>query len=101
MTDAREAKAVSQACIFEKPHKLWSGYGRAEKVALHLVAAVLFEKGELSFGLNSFSYNTDSQVVRHGYNRQSYSGVVFIFGDIFDKRAVNFQSVQRQPPELT
>ena len=61
----------TQVWIVEKLYKLWSRHGRAEKVALHVVAAVLFEEGELSLCLNTFGHDLEAKTMRHGDDRHS------------------------------
>ncbi|PYV19341.1 MAG: hypothetical protein DMG21_01950 [Acidobacteria bacterium] len=56
----------TQVWIVEKLYKLWSRHGRAEKVALHIIAAVFLQEGELSLSRYTFGHDPEAKPVRHG-----------------------------------
>src|SRR5258706_11572538 len=77
------------------------GSGRSgEEIALHLVAAVQAQKGELGFGLDALGDDVQPEVLRKVDDRAGQRRVVGVGRYVADERAVDLEGVDGEALEV-
>src|SRR6267378_6036336 len=79
---------------------LFGGGRSGEEIALHFVAAVQAQKGELGFGLDALGDDVQPEVLRKVDDRSRQRRVVGIGRYVADKRAVDLQGVDGEALEV-